>query len=262
MNNIDCEFIHVSPQTNAPDEHGHAFVLAKNIELPSQDEAQIEDTYIDTTWDLARYKFGFRPQWFCLSWDDLQQKDDPKKSHNCTKSPSIGLDDKSLREIFKSLDLTDEHGIFPAKDLVDESNDIDKSDMSIQEKIEKKFKLLESKHPDFSHFLMETAKATRTLFKTSEKFDYKKLIIKKVYDKSDPEKRTILYTYFKLNDDKELFYYLDRAEEGGFKYITKEDFESRFECYEKDLKRNNNVRPWQKDESQQDNSISQDEIDE
>ena len=72
--------------------------------------------------------------------------------------------------------------------------------------------------------------------------NYKKLIINRVYNKNDDKKRPLVYLWFNLDDEKELFYI---AENGDFTQMSREDFVNNYECYKNDLLKTNGIRPWE-----------------
>lgn len=235
----------------------HAFLKIKNIEMPLENGETVKgNTLLDSTWNLGRNKFGGMPNCFCLSYEDMRKRDiDSKgndhKSHENDKDlqdATLSLSEQNLRSLFTSIGVADKNGKFPIGDFVEKSKLVDKIYAKQQdENISKQLLLFSKLYPNFAKCQQETMEMLTLISFNNENMDFNKCVINRVYNKSDKEKKPVVYAYIESNDSEKNFYYAD-AKEKKFIELHPKEFTEQFECYEADLERANGVRPWESDQ--------------
>lgn len=232
----------------------HAFLKVKNIELPTENGPVTGDTLVDPTWNLANQRFNARPECFCVSYEELREDDIDDAGKDCLahkseelekiKDDLIYLDDSNLRKVYKSIGLLKEDNTFQISDLMEKIEEINESSNSIKEQLTNRMEALKEYCPDFAHAINSTTKILHGIvLESSDKFNYDRGIVSRVYDKSDKQKEPVLFTYFNLGQSGELFYYADK-EKNSMIPLTAEQFENRFECYERDKEKYDNKNMW------------------
>ena len=227
----------------------HAFLEIKNIELPLATGDTVKgNTIVDPTWNLTAHKFSGKPNLFCISYEqarayDIDEEGIDEQCHlnyKLEKENTINLDEKSLRNLFSSVGLADRDGQFPIGDLIDKSSLIDKvCANNPSENINKQFLLLAEKHPEFASCINETTSILTDILLNNENLDFDRCVVNRVYDRADKDKKAVLYVYITSDELGERFYYADKAE-GKF-----------IETEQKDLKRDNGVRPGEAEKRQE-----------
>ena len=66
---------------------------------------------------------------------------------------------------------------------------------------------------------------------------FNKCVVNRVYNRTDKEKRPILFVYIDSNELGQKFYFANN--DGEFLELPQEEFIEKFECYEKDLEKHN-----------------------
>jgi hypothetical protein len=232
----------------------HSFLRLKNVSLPTKDGENITgDTILDPTWNLTAHRYGGRPQNFCLSYEEIRKHDiredgTDQASHKNDKELSdvtLGLDDKSLREVFTSIGVADKNGDFPITSLLAKSKKVDEffSGSFPEILIEKKLSILKEHCPEFATCQNSTMTALGLLI-NEENLNFNKCVVNRVYNRADEEKKPVVYMYVDLPNIGKKFYYAD-GERNQFVKISRKGFEERFECYEKDMQKQNGNRPWE-----------------
>ncbi len=74
-----------------------------------------------------------------------------------------------------------------------------------------------------------------------ENLKFNKCVVNRVYNKTDKEKKPILFVYIDSNEIGKKFYIANKNE-GNFVTLTQEEFTKQFECYEKDLEKNERLQ--------------------
>lgn len=231
----------------------HAFLKLKNIELPNENGELVRgDTILDPTWNLKAHRYHAKPEKFCKSYQEIRQNDIDKngvdtKCHENDEQladVTLGLTDKSLREVFKSLGLTDKDGAFLIKELFEKSKLIDNSNLPEEEWIKQQFSLLADYCPEFATCQNETISILRAVIFNQENQQFNRCVVNRVYERDDKTKRPVLYVYMNLPESGKKFYFADK-DIGQFVELSQKEFEARFECYEKDLQEQKGHRPWQ-----------------
>lgn len=254
---VECEIV---------GSRNHAFIKVKNIDIPTKNGSVKGDTLIDPTWNLATSRYGGKPEHFCRSYEELRKADinsngeDIKahKNDSLENTNTIEMDEESLREVYKSIGVADKDGNFPIKELVEQVTEIDESSKDIQTNINRKFELLKKYCPEFATCQNSTIKVIKSvLFESNEKFNFKKCIASRVFDKEDTEKKAVLYVYFEFEDKDKKFYYADKSS-GEFIELSQEEFELKFDCYQTDIEKNNDKRLWEDEEEKLEQSTEGD----
>ena len=231
----------------------HAFLKLKNIELPNENGELVRgDTILDPTWNLKAHRYHAKPEKFCKNYQEIRQNDIDKngvdtKCHENDEQladVTLGLTDKSLREVFKSLGLTDKDGAFLIKELFEKSKLIDNSNLPEEEWIKQQFSLLADYCPEFATCQNETISILRAVIFNQENQQFNRCVVNRVYERDDKTKRPVLYVYMNLPESGKKFYFADK-DIGQFVELSQKEFEARFECYEKDLQEQKGHRPWQ-----------------
>lgn len=236
----------------------HTFLKVKNIKIPTENGILEGDTLVDPTWNLTASRYGARPNHFCKSYEELRKADIDENGidHECHKNEeleqakTIGMDIKSLREVYKSIGIADKEGNFPVGELIEQARQIDESSTDMQSNINSKFALLKKWCPEFATCQNSTIEILRdVLFEANERFGFKRCIASRVYDREDDKKQAVLYVYMELPDLGRQFFYAYKTS-GEFIQMSQEEFEKKFECYEADMQKlSNHKRPWETDET-------------
>jgi hypothetical protein len=157
---------------------------------------------------------------------------------------TLGLDDKSLREVFTSIGVADKDGNFPITSLLAKSKRINEFFTIFPERlIEKQLSILAEYCPEFATCQNSTMTAVESLINENN-LDFNKCVVNRVYNKRDEEKKPVVYMYVDLPNFGKKFYYADE-ERKQFVKISRKGFEERFECYKKDMQKQNGRRPWE-----------------
>ena len=150
---------------------------------------------------------------------------------------TLYLDEKSLRGLFTSVGLADRDGQFPIKDLLEKSKLLDEIYANQPEQnISKQFLLLRQICPEFATCQNSSMSILSDVLLSNENFKFNKCVVNRVYNRTDTEKRPILFVYINSNELEDKFYFANK-DEGQFVELSKEEFIKQFECYEEDLKK-------------------------
>ena len=232
--------------------NNHVFIRLEDIEIPKKDgTVERGNTFLDPTWDLGFHRFGLKPAYFFIDYERIRELDvkDGKDSESHKIVGDVGeniisLEDDCLRDVFKSIGVADRNGDFPMKDIFESFNTPENKKLPIKEKLEKCLSVLSENFPEFAESVQESILALE-FFLNSEIIDYGQYKIGIVYEREDKEKKANMFFYADLEEEGELFYYADK-ESKSFLQLTRQEFEEKFECYEKDLEENNGIRMWDK----------------
>ncbi len=237
----------------------HGFLKLINIELPFLNgEIKKGNTIMDPTWNLASHRFGGKPECFCIDYETARFVDINSDGTDslCHKNDeelndaTLSLDDASLRNLFRSIGLTDEKGIFPIYYLESLSTEIhNKFSNNLLKDICHQFTLLSKYYPYFATCPNSSMRVIKDILFDSDTLEFNKCVINRVYNKKDKTKKPILYVYIDSDEFGKLFFYAtSNSEQSIFMLLDQNDFTSTFECYEEDLKKNNGIRPWETSE--------------
>lgn len=224
----------------------HAFLKIKDIELPlANGEIAKGNTILDPTWNLTRHRFGGKPDNFCINYEQARKNDIDieGKDHNCHKNDeqlqdaTLNLDEQSLRRLFTSVGLADRDGQFPIKDLLEKSKLLDEFYANQPEQnISKQFLLLRQTCPEFATCQNSSMSILSDVLLSNENLRFNKCVVDRVYNRTDKEKRPIMFVYIDSNELGKRFYFANK-DEGQLVGLTQEEFTEQFECYEEDLKK-------------------------
>lgn len=224
----------------------HAFLKIKDIELPlANGEIVKGNTILDPTWNLTRHRFGGKPDNFCINYEQARKNDIDieGKDHNCHKNDeqlqdaTLNLDEQSLRRLFTSVGLADRDGQFPIKDLLEKSKLLDEFyENQPEQNISKQFLLLRQTCPEFATCQNSSMSILSDVLLSNENLRFNKCVVNRVYNRTDEEKRPILFVYINSNELGNKFYFANK-DEGQFVELPQEEFIKQFECYEEDLKK-------------------------
>ncbi len=228
----------------------HAFLKVKDIELSLENGETIKgNTILDPTWNLSRHRFSARPENFCISYEQARANDIDIYGidHECHKNDeklqdvTLGLDDKGLRELFKSVGLAQKDGSFPISNLIDKSKQIDELYANQPEKnISEQFSLLQQACPEFAKCQNSSMTILSDILLNYDNLKFNKCIVDRVYSKNDKEKESFMYVYIDSDELGKKFYFADK-DKGQFSELSQEEFTQQFECYEKDLTLHNRI---------------------
>ena len=228
----------------------HVFLKIKDIELPlANGEIARGNTILDPTWNLTSHRFGGKPNNFCISYEQARKNDiDAEgKDHNCHKNDeqlqnaTLNLDEESLRELFKSVGLADRDGQFPIKDLLEKSKQLDEFYANQPDQnIRNQFLLLKQTCPEFATCQNSTMSILSDVLLSNENLKFNKCVVNRVYNRTDKEKRPILFVYIDSNELGSKFFFANN--DGEFLELPQEEFIKRFECYEEDMKKHNRIQ--------------------
>lgn len=231
----------------------HAFLKLKNIEWKTaENKYQKGNTTLDPTWNLSAHRYGYVPNCFCRSYEEIRKMDldDKGKDTEAHKNihlsdASLDLDNKTLGQVFASIGLANAQGEFPIYALFQTAQKIDNLALPEARKIEEQLRALENYYPDFASAIQETTAVLRGVSFQQKNQNYQRCVVKRVYEKKDPKKRPVLYVYMELPIDGKKFYYAD-ARQKKFVELPQKEFEERFSCYQKDLEKENGT-PWKQE---------------
>ncbi len=228
----------------------HGFLKIKDIELPlANGEIVKGNTILDPTWNLTRHRFGGKPDNFCISYEQARKNDIDieGKDHYCHKNDkelqdaTLNLDEQSLRQLFTSVGLADKEGQFPINDFIVQSKLLDAFYANQPEhNINTQFLLLSKTYPEFATCQNSSVTILSDILLNNENLKFNRCVVNRVYNKTDKEKRTILYVYIDSNELGKKFYFADKNKE-QFVELSQEEFTKQFECYEEDLKKNKRI---------------------
>ena len=96
----------------------------------------------------------------------------------------------------------------------------------------------------------------KTLLENLQNSSFDRCIINRVYDKSDKEKKPVLYVYANFKNSGKKFYYVDK-EKRRFVKTEEKEFSEKFECYKRDLEQCDGKRPWENDNYEKNEDLAQ-----
>ena len=233
----------------------HKYLKIKNIEIPTNDGMIKGDTLLDPTWNLAAHRFGCMPSLFCVTYNEVRKADfeeDGKDSgaHRNNQleekdAKLIKLDNTILRQVFRSIGLTNESGKFPATQLCENIKEIERMNTGAQDQLANRFKALKNYYPEFAECMNSTIKILQSIvLEHSENFNYENCISSRVYRKDDIKKQPVLFVYFDFGTSGKIFFYADNELKTMIP-TSQEEFESLFECYEYDKRKNGYNKIWE-----------------
>lgn len=235
----------------------HEFLKLKNIEMQTKDGKSIKgDTILDPTWNLAAHRFGAMPLNFCKSYEEIRKNDiSDGDDHRCHEneellSATLNLDEEELREVFASIGVASKKGEFPVSILAAKFNLLEALDFPPEKAITKQLKFVSDYLPEFATCQNSTIKILNSLLLKYGNKKVNEYMVSRVYKKDDKDRRPVLYFYADVESQGKIFYFAD-SEKNQFEELSQEEFETKFECYEKDKEQNNGYSPWKETNSSQ-----------
>ena len=242
----------------------HAFLKLNNIEVPlANGGTMVGNTILDPTWNLAAHRFGGKPENFFISYEEARKHDISKgKDYKCHKNDeelsdaTLNLDEKSLEMLFASVGLANQKGVFPIDNMLRESKALhEKYAENPEQDIQQQFELLSRVCPEFATCQNSSIRIIADDLLYDENLQFDRLVVKKVFDKQDKEKRPVMYVYVESEELGRRFYYADK-DKGQMVELPEEEFIKRFECYDMDLEKSNGVRPWEESKEKEEVDLS------
>ncbi len=230
----------------------HSFLKLSNIEMTDDyGNMQKGNTILDPTWNLAAHKFGARPDNFLVNYDTIRKADiaPSGKDSLCHKNEdklmdaTLQITNKQLREVYSNIGIVDKDGMFPIKNFIDKSKEIDSLNLPDEESIKKQLELVSTMYPDFNQGINSTMSVLSGISFNQDNLKFNKCSINRVYEKNDKDKKAKMYVYVNLKEGKEVFYCVD-DKENKFTDLDRETFENRFSVYDKDLEKYSGIKPW------------------
>lgn len=245
-------FDHIGIESEIVSSGTHSFLKLKNIEIETESGTKTGDTILDPTWNLTAHRYGAKPENFCRSYEETRKHDiradgtdaQCHKNDEELESATLELDEKSLRNIFKSIEIADKDGNFPIKDFIENAGIIDNSDISTEEKIEKQFELIIRYCPEFAMCQNSTLAILQEISLNQKNFEFNRCVASRVYEKNDENKEPVMFVYADIPGVGNKFYFADK-ETSTFIEMSQKEFEEKFECYENDIEKNNGHRLWE-----------------
>lgn len=230
----------------------HAFVKVENIELLTDIKGTLEwtkgNTIIDPTWNLADYKFGFMPRILCKSYSEIRKEETSDgrdtmshKNDEELEDATIGMKRSILKQIYNTLRIVDTTKLKKGPMLYLDIMDISEKNESEETKTKEILHLIQEVNSELSKYQQEVKKILPFFLYD---IDFNRSVVDRVYDKSDKEKKPVLYVYMDFPQEGKKFFYLD-GEKNSFIEVEQKEFEKRFESYELDIKNNNGLRMWE-----------------
>jgi len=155
-----------------------------------------------------------------------------------------------LRQIYTSIGIADNEGNFPIKKLFELSESIDNLELPQEESLKKQLLLLQQIHPDFATCQNSTSTILQGVILNNSNLEFNKCVVNRVYDKSDNDKKPVLYVYADLAEAGKKFYYANK-DSNTFIELEQQEFTEKFECYEADLEKHKGLRPWEISEKEE-----------
>ena len=228
----------------------HAFLKLCDVEIENESGEVVRgDTLYDPTWNLSRNQFDGRPDNLCVSYETIRKHDMTSSGHDRKSHENHTLEDitleigqEALTKAYRTIGVvTREDGKFPVADANEAIQKKIDSVLLPMDKVKVGLKTLESLYPNFAHFQRET-----TAFLNHNILPFvnlEKAVVDRVYAREDQEKKPVLFLYARDGNNEKQFFYVDESI-GRFVNVSQEEFEQRFECYEKDLIALQDRRVW------------------
>ncbi len=113
---------------------------------------------------------------------------------------TLNLDEQSLRMLFTSVGLADRAGQFQIKDLLEKSKLLDEFYANQPEQnISKQFLLLRQTCPEFATCQNSSMSILSDVLLSNENLRFNKCVVDRVYNRTDKEKRPIMFVYIDSN---------------------------------------------------------------
>ncbi len=245
-------FRRIGLKSKVVESSNHAFVKLEDIEIPIEEEQKVivkrGNTIVDLTWNLSDYAIGTLPNMLVKSYQEIRREDIVKgkdtmshKNDQELADATLSLELSILRSIYESSKVVDLEKMNKGKKLFLDSIEIWNLKESPEIKTKKVLQLVQNFESEISRHQQEISRGL-TIFLHG--IDFRRSVVDRVYDKSDKEKKPVLYVYMDFPQEGKKFFYLD----GGknlFIEMSQKEFEEKFESYEYDIENNNGLRMWE-----------------
>lgn len=186
----------------------------KDIEyVTSNGERKKGDTLTDPTWNLSANKYGFKPNCFCKSYEEMRKEDIDSKGKDTESHKNdnleditLSIDEEIIAETYRSLGIIDEQGYYPLANLSRASKEIGKMNLEEEVAIKAQLELLSQYYPNFADSFNETSYVLKQISLNQKNQTFDKCVVNRVHRKGDKNKKTILYVYVKYKNGKKAFY--------------------------------------------------------
>lgn len=246
---VDVEFIQSK---------NHAFLKINGLEIKKADGTiETGSSIIDPTWNLAAHRFRGRPTNFLVSYDEIRRHDilpDGRdrlchKNDQALSDANLMLDEQNLIDLYRSIGLTNENGIFPIAEMNEMSDNMNKYKRSNpQENIDGQLRILKKYCPEFNSYIYESMKILRNNLLNKQNMGVQKISVSKIHSKRDADGTPLICVYAMDENGNEMFFVADK-ESKGFKNHSREEFLEQFERFQADIEKNGKRSPWDRDET-------------
>ncbi|MBQ3408461.1 MAG: hypothetical protein IJH12_04575 [Clostridia bacterium] len=236
---------------------GHAFIKVNGLEIKKADgTVETGNSIIDPTWNLAAHRFKGMPTNFLVSYKEIRKHDIfsdgidhmGHKNDRALSDANFTLDEHGLRDLYKSVGLANENGIFPIAEMNEMSDNMNEYKRNNpQENIDGQLRILKKFCPEFNSYIYESTKILRNNLLNKENMGIKKMSISKIRSKIDEETVPLICVYAIENNGHEIFFVADK-ESNGFKNYSREEFLEQFERFQADIEINGQRNPWDREE--------------
>lgn len=231
----------------------HAYLLVNNCEKINSNNNEIQkgDMLFDPTGDMCRYRYDFLPKYFGISYDDIRKEDiedgvdllvHKNQEIEDRKDTILELNEQEKRDLFYSVGIIDESRKFKSDGIDDRLKKIDEEySYDIKLNIKKRIEILKEYQPKFLSCFNSSKAFIKLYLFYKDNFTCKKCIVSRVYLKEDEDKKPRMYINVETEDGKELYYISKVIDDktDDFVEISKEEFLSKYDFFEEDLKENN-----------------------
>ena len=245
---------HVGIEAEMVKSKTHSFLKVKNINIPKKDGTYVNgDSILDPTWNLTSHRYDAYPNLFLRSYEEIRKFDILSdgtdkachKNDELSTTSTIEIEEEVLRDVYKSIGLAKENGNFPITDMMKVSDEIARKDVPLEQKLSEQLKLLQEMHPDFYKCQDSTISILAGNILDHPEMDFEKIVVNRVYNRNDENKKPLVYIYCEMENEKNVFYVAEPAI-GEFIKLNKQNFIENYECYEEDMKKTQGLRPWEK----------------
>lgn len=246
---VDVEFIQ---------SENHAFLKINGLEIKKADGTiETGNSIIDPTWNLAAHRFKGMPTNFLVSYDEIRKHDifTDGRDHLCHKNDralsdaNLMLDEQSLIDLYRSVGVTNENGIFPIAEMNEMSDNMNEYKReNPQENIDGQLRILKKFCPEFNSYIYESMKILRNNLLNKENMGVQRISVSKIHNKSDADGTPLICVYAMDDNGDEMFFVADKDSK-GFKNHNREEFLEQFERFQADIEENGERNPWDREEN-------------
>ena len=230
----------------------HCYLKVNGIDIPKGDGTNVVgDTLVDPTWNLASNRYDAYPNHFCKSYEEIRKfdilqdgtdKECHKNDEELKDVETIEMEEDVVREVYKSIGLTNEDKTFPISSMMKKSDEIAKSNIKLEEKLKQELDIVKEFHPDFATCQNSSISIIAGNILNHKEMEFDKIVANRVYKRDDKDKKSVMYIWAVMGN-KEAFYVAD-PDLSEFIPMDRQDFVDKYECYQNDLDKSRGIRPW------------------